>query len=197
MDVTFLETEYFFNEPSSSILQRENRHEQQIWDWVYPDHTQTEPEIFEQINHADLHTQATLNNPLSNIKHDQNYSHEDNPDTTTKVRSPDSSILPDFMTYNLPHGHNQGVIPNRYSPKIKGKKSKYSIVNFISAYNMSDATKVFMGKVSSEQVPQNIEEAMLDEHWKIVVYDEMKALQNNNTWELTILSNGKKTVGCK
>jgi len=32
MDVTFLETEYFFNEPSLSVLQGENRHEQQIWD---------------------------------------------------------------------------------------------------------------------------------------------------------------------
>ena len=38
---------------------------------------------------------------------------------------------------------------------------------------------------------------MLDEHWKIVVYDEMKALQNNNTWELTTLPDGKKTVRCK
>jgi len=40
---------------------------------------------------------------------------------------------------------------------------------------------------------------MLDEHWKMVVYDEMKALQNNNTWELTILPNEKKqldTNGC-
>jgi hypothetical protein len=33
-----------------------------------------------------------------------------------------------------------------------------------------------MGKVSSKQVPQNIEEAMLDKQWKIVVYDEMRAL---------------------
>jgi len=41
------------------------------------------------------------------------------------------------------------------------------------------------------------EEAMLDEHWKMVVYDEMKALQNNNTWELTTLPDEKKTVGCK
>jgi len=70
MDVTFLETEYFFNEPSSSVFHGENRHEQQIWDWVHPDHTQTEPEISEQINHADLHTQATSNNPFSNIQHD-------------------------------------------------------------------------------------------------------------------------------
>ena len=41
---------------------------------------------------------------------------------------------------------------------------------------MSDAAKVFMEKISSEQVPRNIEEAMLDEYWKITVYDEMKAL---------------------
>jgi hypothetical protein len=32
----------------------------------------------------------------------------------------------------------------------------------------------------------------------MVVYDEMKALQNNNTWELTTLPDEKKkTVGCK
>ena len=62
---------------------------------------------------------------------------------------------------------------------------------------MSDEAKVFMGKVSSEQVPRNIEEAILYEHWKIAVYDEMKALQNNNTWELTTLPDRKKPVGCK
>ena len=101
------------------------------------------------------------------------------------------------MTYSLPHRHNRGVAPNRYSPEIEGRKSKYSIASFISANNMSNETKVFMGKVSSEHVPRNIEEAILNEHWKIAVYDEMKALQNNNTWELTTLPDGKKTVGCR
>jgi hypothetical protein len=38
---------------------------------------------------------------------------------------------------------------------------------------------------------------MLDEHWKLTVYDEMKALQDNNTWELITLPDEKKTVGCK
>jgi hypothetical protein len=106
--------------------------------------------ITEQINHADLYTQATSNNPLFNIQHDQNQNRKDNPNITTEVRSPDSPTLPDFMTYSLPHRHNRGVLPNRYSPKTEGIKSKYSIVNFISARNMSDAIKVFMGKVSSE-----------------------------------------------
>jgi len=57
--------------------------------------------------------------------------------------------------------------------------------------------KSFMRKVSLKQVPRNIKEAMLDEHWKMTVYNEMKALQDNNTWELTTLPYGKKTVGCK
>jgi hypothetical protein len=124
---------------------------QKFLSWsVHPDHTETESEISELINHADLHTQATSNNPLSNIQHDQNQNRKDNPNTTTEVRSPDSPTLPDPMTYSLPHRHNRGVLPNRYLPEIEGRKSKYSIVNFISARNMSDAIKVFMGKVSSE-----------------------------------------------
>jgi hypothetical protein len=68
------------------------------------------------------------------------------------------------MTYSLPYKHNRGVLPNRYSLETKGRKSKYSIVNFISAHNMSNAAKVFMEKVSSKQVPRNIEEPMLNEH---------------------------------
>ena len=43
---------------------------QKFLSWsVHPDHTETESEISELINHADLHTQATSNNPLSNIQH--------------------------------------------------------------------------------------------------------------------------------
>jgi hypothetical protein len=83
--------------------------------------------------------------PIYNTKN-----REDNPDTTTEVRSPDTPTLPDSMTYSLPHRHNRGVPPNRYSPETEGRKSKYLIANFISAHNMSDAAKVFIEKVSSE-----------------------------------------------
>jgi len=172
IDETFLETEYFFNEPSFSIIQGENRNEQQIWDWVHTEgHTKKELETTEQTNHTNLITQVTSNNPLSNIQHDQDQNREDIPDTTTEVRSPDSHTLPDFMIYNLPHRHNRGIPPNRYSSETEERKSRYSIANFILAHNMSDAIKVFIWKVSLEQVPRNIEEAMLDEHWKMVVYD--------------------------
>ena len=65
---------------------------------------------------------------------------------------------------------------------------------YLTAHNMPNATKVFVGNVSLEQVSRNIEEAMLDEHWKMVVHDEMKAFHDNNTWEQTTLPDGKKTV---
>ena len=137
--------------------------------------------IIEQISNVNVHIKATIYNPLSNIHHNQIQNREDIPDTTTEVRSPDSPILFDAMQYILPHMHDRGIPPNWYSPDTEGRKSKYSIVNFILAHNMSDATNVFIGKVSSEQLLWNIEKAMLDEHWKSVVYDEMKALRDNNT----------------
>jgi hypothetical protein len=145
IDETFLETEYFFNEPSSSILQEENRNEQHIWDWVYTEgHTKKELEITEQTNHTNLITQVTSNNPPSNIQHDQDQNREDILDTTTEVRSSDSPTLPDSMMYSLPHRHNRGIPPNWYSSETEEKKSRCSIENFILAHNMSDATKVFI-----------------------------------------------------
>jgi hypothetical protein len=54
------------------------------------------------------------------------------------------------MTYNLPHKHNRGVPPNRYSTETKERKFKYSIANFFSAHNILNATKVFMENVSLE-----------------------------------------------
>jgi len=57
------------------------------------------------------------------------------------------------MQYNLPHRYNRGIPQNRHSPEIEGRKSKYSIANFISAHSMSNTTNIFIEKVSSEQLP--------------------------------------------
>ena len=46
-------------------------------------------------------------------------------------------------------------------------------------------------------MPKNIREAMGDPKWREAVYEEMKALKNNDTWVLSNLPARKKTVGCK
>jgi hypothetical protein len=46
-------------------------------------------------------------------------------------------------------------------------------------------------------IPRNIQEALDDLNWKIVVMEEMNALNKNDTWKLVDLPMEKKKVGCK
>lgn len=42
-----------------------------------------------------------------------------------------------------------------------------------------------------------LSEALSNENWKQAMNEELKALEKNNTWEITDLPMGKKSVGCK
>ncbi|KAG8502903.1 hypothetical protein CXB51_000532 [Gossypium anomalum] len=47
------------------------------------------------------------------------------------------------------------------------------------------------------KLQKNIEEARKSTKWKQAVLEEIKALEDNGTWEISKLPTGKKTVGCK
>ena len=51
--------------------------------------------------------------------------------------------------------------------------------------------------LSTDDVPYTVNEAMKNPKWIQALEEEMKALQENNTWPLVPLPEGKKTVGCK
>ena len=55
----------------------------------------------------------------------------------------------------------------------------------------------FNTAVYSNDVPKNIEEALLDPKWKKAMEEEISALNKNDTWEKCNLPKGKKTVGCR
>ncbi|XP_039059462.1 LOW QUALITY PROTEIN: COP1-interactive protein 1-like [Hibiscus syriacus] len=44
--------------------------------------------------------------------------------------------------------------------------------------------------------PRSVKEALKSTEWRRVVMEEMSALKNNGTWEISDLPEGKKTVGC-
>ena len=46
-------------------------------------------------------------------------------------------------------------------------------------------------------VPRTIKEALDELSWKLVVMEEMNALEKNGTWELVNLPKNKKIVRCK
>ena len=46
-------------------------------------------------------------------------------------------------------------------------------------------------------IPNNVQEALVDPKWKVVMDEEMKSLQENKTWELVDCLTGKKLVVCQ
>ncbi|KAL0374744.1 UNVERIFIED_CONTAM: putative mitochondrial protein [Sesamum radiatum] len=55
----------------------------------------------------------------------------------------------------------------------------------------------FVASLSVLQDPKTFSEAVQHEEWREAMSTELRALEQNNTWKLTPLPNGKKAIGCK
>ncbi|CAJ2666701.1 unnamed protein product [Trifolium pratense] len=87
-------------------------------------------------------------------------------------------------------------------PKKKKRKpvrscTKYPLSNFISYSNLSSSFSAFTSKLSSVEIPKNVQVALEVPKWREAVLEEMKALEKNKTWSVMTLPDDKKTVGCK
>lgn len=69
--------------------------------------------------------------------------------------------------------------------------------NYISYENLSHKYRALIGKLEDVQVPRSVYEALQNPLWKQAVNEELQALQQNNTWEITALPSRKTIVGCK
>ncbi|KAF7808226.1 sacsin isoform X2 [Senna tora] len=112
-----------------------------------------------------------------------------------------------------PHSHEKGntdpnlaisdVCPDEIlSPPIakpKGVRSctLHPISQFVSYEKLSPKFQAFVSNLDKEVIPTNIHEALQHPRWKEAVNEEIKALQKNETWELTHLPPDKHPVGCK
>ncbi|RVX08747.1 Retrovirus-related Pol polyprotein from transposon RE1 [Vitis vinifera] len=82
----------------------------------------------------------------------------------------------------------------------KGKrhcKSIYSIANFVSYDHLSSSSNVLVASIDSISVPKTVTEALNHPGWKNAMLAEICALEDNHTWKLVDLPQGKKVVGCK
>ncbi|RVW81598.1 Retrovirus-related Pol polyprotein from transposon RE1 [Vitis vinifera] len=82
----------------------------------------------------------------------------------------------------------------------KGKrhcKSIYSIANFVSYDHLSSSSNVLVASIDSISVPKTVTEALNHPGWKNAMLEEIYALEDNHTWQLVNLPQGKKVVGCK
>ena len=55
----------------------------------------------------------------------------------------------------------------------------------------------FLANITAGVEPRNFKEAMQVTGWKEAMALEIKALEDNGTWEMVVLPPGKKDLGCK
>jgi hypothetical protein len=99
--------------------------------------------------------------------------------------------------YNVPFRRNRGQPPKRYSHDHGMIKSKSPIANHVSTQKLSEPLKALAHKLSAEDIPNTVNEALNNPKWIQAIEEEMEALQKNNTWKLVPLPEGKKIVGCR
>lgn len=73
----------------------------------------------------------------------------------------------------------------------------YRLVNYLSYDYLSPKYKAFVASISSVTEPKTYSEAIKDPRWVQAIKEEIQALENNNTWTVVSLPEGKTTIRCK
>ena len=77
------------------------------------------------------------------------------------------------------------------------KFALYPMSKYVPYKNLSSLFLSFTSQLSSVDVPKNMQEDLGVLEWRKVVFEEMEALEKNDTKENADLPRGKIPVGCK
>ena len=69
--------------------------------------------------------------------------------------------------------------------------TKHPMAKYISYDTLSENYRAFTTNISELVIPRNIQEALDEPSWKLVVFEEMNALKKNGTWEVVDLPREK------
>lgn len=78
-----------------------------------------------------------------------------------------------------------------------GLMTEFPLSQFLDINNFSPQYRSFLAVISAEIEPTIFHEAVNDERWRGVIGNEVGALEESNTWDITMLHVGKKAIGSK
>ncbi|PWA97255.1 ribonuclease H-like domain-containing protein [Artemisia annua] len=89
------------------------------------------------------------------------------------------------------------VFPKKYNEFVVDSKVRYGLENFVSYANLNSENFCFTTKLNKLSEPKNYWEASKTQHWKEAMNTEMKALYENDTFEIVELPSDRKAIGSK
>ncbi|KAJ9551410.1 hypothetical protein OSB04_015455 [Centaurea solstitialis] len=96
--------------------------------------------------------------------------------------------------------HRTTKIPARFNdylcPTLKDKSS-YPFANYLNLTSLSSTHRAFISTILSHDEPSSFTQAMKSVAWRDAMSKEIKALEDNETWDLTSLPQGKHPIGSK
>ncbi|KAL9462460.1 hypothetical protein AB3S75_000463 [Citrus x aurantiifolia] len=80
------------------------------------------------------------------------------PDNIPKVSNIGSPSIINAIDagYNLPFRQNRGKPPNKYSPEIEERRSRYPIANYVSTEKLPEPLKIFSQELSTCHIPTTV-----------------------------------------
>ncbi|GKC64401.1 putative RNA-directed DNA polymerase [Tanacetum coccineum] len=88
-------------------------------------------------------------------------------------------------------------MPAKFDIYVLDKKVKYDINSVVNYSNLSIDNFIFSNNLNKIHKPRTFAEAANDPRWVEAMNQEMEALNNNNTWEITDLPKGRKAISSK
>ncbi|RVW29825.1 Retrovirus-related Pol polyprotein from transposon RE1 [Vitis vinifera] len=184
-DVVFSEDTSFFSSPTSSESEEDE-------EWLVYQVVNSRPTVGQSSvvdSDASLaHSGPVVNIPPAPAKPPIVQVYSRRPVTTDTCPTPAPSSSDPSSDLDLPISLRKGK---------RHCKSIYSIANFVSYDHLSSSSSVLVASIDSISVPKTVTEALNHPGWKNAMLEEICALEDNHTWKLVDLPQGKKVVGCK
>ena len=77
------------------------------------------------------------------------------------------------------------------------KPLPHNITSYLNYMKVSPQYRTFLSQIQDISIPKNSQEALRNIQWKEAMDEEMRALLQNNTWEIVDVPTRKKPIGCR
>ncbi|CAH9056118.1 unnamed protein product [Cuscuta europaea] len=178
----------YLNNLTNSLTQNANDSNNNITNYL-------DTQINEEVNLFNSDDNNSIANDYSSLLNTESSQvHDSMSEQNTQRKSTRVRSIPIHLR-DFAHDLPNSIIPG--NPNSSCKLVRYPIQNYITYNKLNISHHCFIASLSKIPEPKSYKQAVKFTEWKNAMNDEIKVLENNNTWVLVDLPANQHTIGCK